>query len=184
METLNKLLNMHNLEVFDCTYSDVHGGSIIAFACHCGSRRIEKSVTDAIKFERENRYHEIGTYKDFSKRVINIQKALVELIRDLLGKGNTICAYGAPAKGTVLINSLGLTSREISFAVEVNNEKVGKYIPGTDIPVVFESNELDEPDYYLLLSWNFLPHFKKSKEFLTGKRKFIVPFPAPRVVKI
>ena len=47
---------------------------------------------------------------------------------------------------------------------------------------VVDELSVEEPDYYFLLSWNFLDVFMKSKEFKSGKRKFIVPVPEPRIV--
>ena len=50
-----------------------------------------------------------------------------------------------------------------------------------NIKIVNEST-VEEPDYYLLLSWNFAEEFYKNKEFIKGKRKFILPIPEPKIV--
>jgi hypothetical protein len=61
--------------------------------------------------------------------------------------------------------------------------KIGKYMPGTLIPVVEESQLYeDQPDYALLLSWHIaeelMPKIKK-KGF---RGDFIIPLPSPRVI--
>jgi SAM-dependent methyltransferase len=182
LETLDLLLKMHGLEVFECELSDVHGGSMIVFASHIGERLISENVRVLVQQERNGGFDNIGIYQEFAARVSEIITRLRELINRLVSEGSIIYAYGAPAKGTVLINALGMSVKQIKLAVEVNEQKIGTFIPATDIPVVYEYElEIREPDYYLLLSWNFLDVFMQSTEYMTGKRKFIVPFPYPRI---
>ena len=71
----------------------------------------------------------------------------------------------------------------IDYAVEVNPFKIGKLTPGTHIPVIAESDVVNQPDYYLVLSWNFLNFFKqKYSDFLRNGGKFIVPHPVVSIV--
>ena len=110
-----------------------------------------------------------------------LKSSIKDFLINLKSEGNTIYAYGAPVKGTVMLNYRGINSSIIDYAAEVNPEKIGKYIPGADILVKDEVN-LKEPDFYFLLSWNFLDQFKKSDIFKSGKRKFILPIPEPRII--
>jgi hypothetical protein len=63
------------------------------------------------------------------------------------------------------------------------SHKVGKYMPGTLIPVLDEARLLeDQPEYALLLSWHIAEELAPK---LTGKGfkgRFIVPLPTPRVL--
>lgn len=181
IENLNFLLKRFGLEIFDVDFVDVHGGSFVAYICHNSAKEVSQNVKDAILKERKNKFHEKDTYLSFAERVKQLQYSIHNMIKDLVLKGNTIYAYGAPVKGSVMMNYCNIDSSLIPLAVEVNKEKIGKYIPGVDVKVVDELS-VEEPDYYFLLSWNFLEVFKKSKEFKSGKRKFIVPVPEPRIV--
>jgi SAM-dependent methyltransferase len=181
IENLNYLLNMHDLEVFDVDFEEVHGGSMIAYIGHLSHRKISNKVVKQIQYEKSLGYDTITPYKNFSKRVADVKTSLNKLLNQLINEGKTVYAYGAPAKGTVLLNYCGIDSNLIPVAVEVNKAKIGRYFPGVNIEVVDES-KVEEPDYYLLLSWNFLDVFKKSKQFIEGKRKFIVPVPTPEIV--
>jgi len=80
-----------------------------------------------------------------------------------------------------LLNYCGLNNDHIVCAVEKNQLKVGRYIPGTGIPICDEDT-VEEPDYYLLLPWNFVDEFCESEAFVSGKRKFIVPIPEVKVL--
>jgi SAM-dependent methyltransferase len=181
IENLNYLLKKHGLEIFDVDFADVHGGSFVAYAGHTGVKDISSGVTDIIQQERDLRLHTITPYLEFRDRVINLKSAIKGFVSSLKKQGKTIYAYGAPAKGTVMINFCELDSDTISLAVEVNQEKIGTYMPGTSIRVVDES-KVQEPDYYFLLSWNFLEVFKNHSAYKSGIRRFIVPVPNPVVV--
>ena len=77
-----------------------------------------------------------------------------------------------------MVNFCELDSDILPVAVEVNKEKIGTYIPGTSIKVEDEF-KIKEPDYYFLLSWNFLETFKLKPVYRQGARKFVVPVPHP-----
>ena len=181
IENLDYLLSMHGLEIFDVEFAAVHGGSFIAYIGHKGLREQSPQVKSAIKQERSLELHTIKPYLEFSDRVHQLKSDICDLLSRLKQEGKSIYAYGAPAKGTVMINFCGLDVDTISCAVEVNKEKIGTYVPGTSIKVLDEMTTL-EPDYYFLLSWNFLDVFKNQKVFLEGNRKFIVPVPSVKIL--
>ena len=64
------------------------------------------------------------------------------------------------------------------------SHKIGKYIPGTLIPVLDETRLYeDQVEYALLLSWHIADELalKISKNGFKGD--FIVPLPTPRILK-
>lgn len=181
IENLNTLLAMHGLEIFDVELADVHGGSFIAYVSHKNSKKISSHVSDLIAEEREMKLHQVAPYLEFRDRVLELRQAIRSQLFSLKERGKSIYAYGAPAKGTVMINFCGLDCDVISLAVEVNPEKIGTYIPGTSIAVLDE-NLVEEPDYYFVLSWNFISDFMKKDPYLTGIRTFINPIPYPKLL--
>ncbi|MBI3635156.1 MAG: methyltransferase, partial [Candidatus Rokubacteria bacterium] len=61
--------------------------------------------------------------------------------------------------------------------------KIGKYIPGTVIPVLEESRLFeDQPEYALLLSWHIADELIPKLAGRGFRGRFIVPLPEPRVV--
>ena len=63
------------------------------------------------------------------------------------------------------------------------SHKIGKYMPGTRIPVLDEVNLYDEqPEYALLFSWHIADELIPKLKELGYKGKFIVPLPEPYVV--
>ena len=104
------------------------------------------------------------------------------MLIDIKKEGKKIYAYGAPAKGSTLLNYCGVDKNLVDYAVEKNPLKCGLYIPGVHIPIISEKLA-ERPDYYLILPWNFLDEFlNKEKNYLINGGKFIVPIPEPRII--
>ena len=109
---------------------------------------------------------------------------LASLIGGLRAEGRTVAAYGAAAKGAMMLNHAGLGTDLVSFVVDRNPHKHGKLMPGTHQPVRPTQELLAErPDYVLLLAWNFRDEIiAQQGEYLDGGGRFIVPVPTPEVV--
>jgi hypothetical protein len=66
---------------------------------------------------------------------------------------------------------------------EVNRHKIGRVTPGTHIPIVNEAEVTSPPDYYLVMSWNFLDYFlEKYRRYLEEGGHFIVPNPEVKII--
>ena len=64
------------------------------------------------------------------------------------------------------------------------SHKIGKYIPGTLIPVLDETKLYeDQPHYALLLSWHIADELAPKIFHYGFKGDFIVPLPTPRIIK-
>ena len=62
--------------------------------------------------------------------------------------------------------------------------KIGKYTPGTHIPILHDSELIKQmPDYALLLAWNFADEIMKNlKDYKDAGGKFIIPIPKPHII--
>ena len=193
IQSLQNLLSPYGLEIFDAYYSPIHSGSIISKIGHVDKRekteRFEKSL------EKDKIYTKEKTI-EFAKEVEstkgNLKEKLTELKYDgvyvasdfeLSQEPKKIYAYGAPAKGNTLLNYFEIDHTLIDKAVEINEMKIGYYLPGSHIPVVKEDSD-DVPDYYLLLSHNFADEIiSKNQKLIDKGIKFIIPFPQVKIVE-
>jgi hypothetical protein len=123
-------------------------------------------------------------YREFAGRVDTIRGDLRELLAGLKRDGARIAAYGAAAKGSTLVNSVGIGTDLIDFVVDRNVHKQGLLMPGVHIPIRSPDALLEErPDYVLLLAWNFQDEIaRQQSEYLAGGGRFIVPIPEPHIV--
>lgn len=101
-----------------------------------------------------------------------------------MAQGKTIAVVSAPAKGMTLLNYCGITNRHVMFATEKARLKVDRYTPGGHIKIVPDSELLvHQPDYALLLAWNFSKEIMENlKEYKDKGGKFIIPIPEPKIV--
>jgi novobiocin biosynthesis protein NovU/D-mycarose 3-C-methyltransferase len=116
--------------------------------------------------------------------VNHIRTELPALLRKLKGQGKRLIGYGASAKGNTLLNTCGIGTKELDYIIDNTPFKQNKIAPGSWIPV--RPPELllqDQPDYALLLAWNFAPEIvKRETEFQKRGGRFIVPIPEPKIL--
>jgi len=181
INSIQKLLLKYNLKICDADYSNIHSGTIIAKFCKssCNDYKITKRCLDLI--EKDKKYN-LSSFKKFGKNIKSKKYNLRNKLLDLKSKNKKIYAYGAPVKGNTLLNYMQIDNNIIDKAVEINDLKIGKFLPGSHIPIVRESLD-DLPDYYLLLSHNFKDEvIKKNMDIIKKGVKFIIPFPNIKII--
>lgn len=181
LRSLSALLERHGLEVFEARLVAIHGGTLEAHVARRGTRPIGESVRRMQRSEAAKGLGEIDTYRRFATAVLALQERLLGVLRDYRGRGKSVWAYGAPAKGATLLNSFGIGPDLVQKAVEKNPMKIGLAIPGVRIPI--EAEDERRPDAYLVLAWNFIDEFMtKEAAWLRAGGAFIVPVPEVRVI--
>jgi novobiocin biosynthesis protein NovU/D-mycarose 3-C-methyltransferase len=183
--TLRRLLAGHGLRVTDVWTAAVHGGSIVVFATPRASRQPTRPVVARmLRTEDEMGLSTEQTYRDFAGRTEVARAQIGNLIRSLAADGQVVAGYGAPAKGSTLLNACGLTQAEVPFCTDTTPLKQGRLLPGSRIPVLPPAQgRARRPDYFLLLAWNYADEIiGKEHDFLARGGRFIVPIPRPRVV--
>ena len=118
-------------------------------------------------------------FLEFKQRVEDHRDGLRALINRIRNDGKTIFAYGASTKGNVLLQYCNFNSNDIEYVAEVNEDKFGCFTPGTNIPIISESDaKRMKPDYFLVLPWHFRNSIiSREKEFLLKGGNFIFPLP-------
>lgn len=114
--------------------------------------------------------------QEFLDKIRQNRSIIITRLTQLKLEGKTIAGYGAPAKATTLLSYLGIADM-IDFIVDDSPLKVGKYMPGNHIPILL-SKELYKrnPDYLLILAWNFTEPIMKKVKYNGYNGKCIVPF--------
>lgn len=184
LHSLKYLLERHGLEIIHARRIPTHGGSIRVYAARKGKRPARDT---AAKILREEGPADLGRQKllEFKGNVVMSKLKLYTLLRKIKEGGKRIYGISAPSRASTLINYTGIDDGLIDCVVEIKgSHKIGKYMPGTLIPI-FEESKLfrDMPEYALLLSWHIadeLVHALKSKGF---RGDFIIPLPDPRILK-
>jgi hypothetical protein len=183
LTSLKYLLEAHGLEVIRARRIPTHGGSIRVYAARKGQRPVDASVAEILRSEAEGQSPE--RLAQFKRGVVSSKLALHALLRDIVAAGQHVYGVGAPSRASTLINYVGLDDGIIDCVVEIKGSyKIGKYIPGTLIPVVDEARLFeDQPQYALLLSWHIADELIPKLRARGFRGDFIVPLPVPRVVR-
>src|SRR5207245_1545519 len=124
-------------------------------------------------------------FTGFAGAVDRLRGDLVSRLRRLRADGRRLAAYGAPAKGTVLLNACGLGTDVLEFTVDRSPHKQGRLVPGVRLPIRPPEDLVKEmPDVTLLLPWNLADEIVAQQvEYLRRGGAFLVPVPAPRLVR-
>ena len=181
------LLDKHNLELFDVEQFMIHGGAIRLYIKKSSNKSIKgrpHSIQWLIDLEKDLGLHDVTKYERFSEDANKIKDDFIRTLAELKNKGVKIAAYGASAKGNVLLNYCGINKDTISFIIDDTPEKQGKLAPGVHIPIVdFSYLEKEKPDYLVLLAWNFTTELmSKTKEYYNKGGRYIIPVPTIKVI--
>lgn len=182
LHSLSYLLAMHGLEAVHAKRIPTHGGSIRVYAARAGTLPVRHSVA-AMLLEEQAAGIETSHLAAFKNRVVQSKLQLYGLLREIKQNGGRIYGIGAPSRATTLITYTGLDDGILDCVLEVSGSlKIGRYMPGTLIPVVEESQLFrDQPEFALLLSWHIAEELIPKLREKGYRGKFICPLPAPRI---
>jgi predicted TPR repeat methyltransferase len=178
---VKRIFDFNGLQIFDIEEISTHGGSLRVFA----QRKDEGKHNTTIKVEMMlAREASVGMrtkkyYAEFQERANAIKHNLIKFLMESKRQGKNVVAYGAAAKGNTLLNYAGVGSDLLSFVVDRNPAKQGKFLPGTHIPIVDEEHlHKEHPDYVVILPWNLKAEITEQLAYIrkwNGKFVTFVP---------
>lgn len=158
------------LNVLHVEKQNIHGGTV---RVTIGHGLPDETVKEFILLE--SKYLTPEPYQKFAGDVKTAIDFFYNGIHSLKG---TVAAFAASAKGNILLNSAGITVGKIKYIVDETPEKIGMYSPGTFIPIVAMHDLMrNQPDYLVILSWNFADEIMNKCLEAGYKGKFIIPIP-------
>jgi len=173
------LFARHSLDIFNVERIPIHGGSLRIFASQRGAHPVSTAVGDLIHEERKRKVDSPAFYQEFSRQAAEVRSNLIDFLREQSDAGKRIAAYGASAKGSTLLNFVGEAAKTIEFIADRSTYKQGRLSPGLHLPIVpAESLEEKQPDFAVLLTWNFAEEIMRQQRAYSEKGgKFVIPLP-------
>jgi SAM-dependent methyltransferase len=173
-----------SMEIFDIQQRDIHGGSFRVWVARNGKKPISPIIDELLQQENKLGIHNIETMSKFSLEVQKNRQDLLWLLRRLKHEGNRIAGVSAPAKGMTLLNYCRIGTETLDFVTEKSKMKIGRFTPGSHIPVLSDDTLLEQaPEYALLLAWNFAEEIMNNLcRYRENGGRFIIPIPNPHVV--
>lgn len=174
LKPLMKFLKKHGMETFDVEQHELHGGGFRVYIAREGEYQVQASIGEM--YEKET--WTTDDLEEFAHKTRKIRDDLVALMERIRGEGKTVAVVSTPAKGNTLLNYTGI-GRYIDFSTDKSKLKQGRFLPGTGIEV-FSDDELvkRQPDYVLVLAWNFFDEIVANVKKAGYKGKFIHPLTA------
>ena len=157
LTAVSRIFAHNGLTVFDVEELPTHGGSLRVFAqrADSGTHATTPRIAEMLTRESTAGMTTADYYAGFQSRADHLKNAFLAFLIEAKNAGKTVAAYGAAAKGNTLMNYAGIRSDLISFIVDRNPAKQGKFMPGSRIPIVDESHLRDaKPDFVVILPWN------------------------------
>jgi hypothetical protein len=186
LSAVMKILAAADMKVVDVAMNAVNGGSFAVTAAKKGSPLRPNLPVINWLLETETRIglHSPKPFREFEDRVFEHRRSLTALIRSLNADGKKVFGYGASTKGNVMLQFCGFTTEDIPCIADVNPDKFGCVTPGTNIPIVSETEaRAQKPDYFLVLPWHFKANIiDREAEFLAGDGHLIFPMPEIEIV--
>ena len=173
----DELFRRHGLYINDVRRLPIHGGSLRLYISPIEQR--SQAVEDILAEEKAAGLDTHAYYAGFGDRVRDFRSAARQLIGDIKAEGKRIAGYGAAAKGTIMLNYLGLNERTLDYVVDKNVHKHGMYMPGVGL-CIHDPQRLveDKPDYVMVLPWNFSEEIiRQQAGYQESGGRFIVPIP-------
>lgn len=157
---------------------------------HCGSMRVTVTrsgygwptdrVGQSLFTERMSGMHRAGYYAELASAIDRQKADCRQAILEYADLG-LVAGFGAAAKGTVLLNGLGLPAGTIAYVVDDTPYKQGRAVPGCGVPIVAASELVERPPAaVVVLAWNYAAEIIAAHpEVADGGGVWIVPNEQP-----
>ncbi|MFZ6799877.1 methyltransferase domain-containing protein [Undibacterium sp. Di24W] len=185
LTAISTIFEKQGLGIFDVEKLTTHGGSlrVLAQRVDTGRRPIAAEVTIILDEEKLAGIRDIHFYEAAQARAEQAKFDLLAFLLDAKKAGKQVAAYAAAAKGNTLLNFSGVRPDLISYVVDINPHKQGKYLPGSRIPILgLEALHQCIPDYLLILAWNLKDEVIKTLklelgELIASRIQFVTAIP-------
>lgn len=152
--------------------NDYMSGSIRVFV---GFGEESPLVKKQIALEEKAGLYSLETWENFSASIRDCKMRLLKELVDARLKGGKIVAIGAAAKGNTLLNYCGIDTTLIDFATDASPLKIGKYTPGSHLPICSDDAINEDVTHALILAWNIADFLKAKISPKLPHLKFITP---------
>jgi methylation protein EvaC len=145
------------------------------FVSRKGKNIKSQRLNSLLKSEVDNGLDNIETYLKFKNNCEEKKNKLTKLIKEIKSRGKSIAGYAATSKSTTVLNYCGINYTSIEYICDTTPEKIGKFSPGSNIPIVsIDFMHLNQPDYLILFAWNHeVEIMEKERNSLTEAVKWI-----------
>lgn len=154
--SVREIARAHGLDLVQVDQLATHGGSNRYWLSR--SSHIDESVNATLQAERDAGLFDPKVWEAFARRANTAIDGLRTWFNDRRLAGDVVVGYGAAHKGNTFLNAVGEASKTLEYVVDASPEKQGKFLPGSQVPVLPpEKLASANPTDVLILPWNIAP---------------------------
>jgi SAM-dependent methyltransferase len=187
VHALAHLLGRFGLRIVDVERLPMHGGAIRVLARRREATNASPTpaVESLLRLEARLGLDTLDPYRQFGETVLTYRRRLQEFVLGRKQAGRSISGYGAAGRATILLNFCGFDAQVLDYVVDESPSRVGRYIPGVQIPVVPREHFRAQPtDDCLLTAWNYREEIVgKEQDYLRRGGCFLTPLPELQVLQ-
>jgi len=184
LKALATLMPFYGLEVFDVGRASRYGGNIRIYVGREGRYPIHSRVGELLLEEERAGLFSEAAWKTWRDVVQTNREQFMSLAYGAKREGRRFVADSCPGRGAVLAQYYGLDETLMPYISQLpGSEKLGKFLPGTHIPIV--DNEIilrEKPDYIVILAWHYSDYIIEQWRAKGLRSKFVLPLPTFRVI--
>lgn len=178
---LQNVLSEFGLKLVGVENVKTHGGSLRCFITKDSSSIIPldewvNQLESTLSLEKQANFGDPGVWLSVESQINGEFKN----IRDWFSRPEgRIIGYGAAAKVVTLLSAAQIPRGQISLCIDNSEEKMNRYIPGSHIKIVSESdylhNQCESQDIYVIFPWNLQKEIsKRIRAFNPSARIFVL----------
>ena len=161
---VNSIMAKSGLRIFKVEELNTHGGSLRIFACKQNANiTSDPSVQSIIQLERHRGMDTKAFYSTFQYHAERTKNESLKFLIDAKTNRQSVVGFGAAAKGNTFLNFAGIKPDLIQFVCDSAESKIGKFLPGSHIPILSpDVLFVDPPDHLIIFPWNIAAEIKKQ----------------------
>ena len=174
VSSIKKIFDLFGFDLVDVLPQKTHGGSMRYVIGKKNEYKISKNVKKFLKEEKLKNIDSIKGCLNFKKKCENSKKKLLNKLNIIKSRGKEIAGYAATSKSTTILNYCKIGPELIKYICDTTKNKIGKYSPGTHIPIKsMDYFYKDKPEVVYLFAWNHKNEIFKKEKKIKNKIKWI-----------
>ena len=174
VHSVSKLYKKFNFDLIDAIPQTTHGGSMRYILRHSNlKKKKSKRLRKIFQTEKDEQINSIEGFKSFKKKIEKSKIKLKKKINKIINNGEQICGYGATSKSTTILNYCQINNKMIKCIFDTTKDKIGKYTPGTNIPI-YDYKFFKKSGFknVFLFAWNHKKEIMKKEKKLKNIKWF------------
>ncbi len=177
--SVSEVVQAHGFELVHVDKLPTHGGSNRYWLSRCGNA--DDTVRATLAAEKRAGLFDPGAWEAFACRAQTSIEGLRAWFLERKRAGDVVVGYGAAHKGNTFLNAVGEASKTLLYVVDASKEKQGKFLPGSQVPVIAPEQLVSgHPSDVLILPWNIASELAQRIRQFCPDARIWVAHPAMR----